>query len=861
MDSNQVTNCAESSSDIFNETPQVQTNIPPAAPTLNTRYYSVMDDEGADDVFIHPTSLPTTCLVPSVPAEGSPGTTDSNSGVTLSNGAADATEAEANPRGLDRHETEKQLMAARNKTDEVILRTEQPSRESMDNILPSNDKDSTPPAYQEQTSTDDNVCLMEASDEAGKQFEDNISGDQGSDGEPEDILILSEGDESCEETDTEEDNYPQKPSNLKENEACQDKEESETKHKDICCHGERDSKLSRDDLDCVEKMAPTLPGRGVNQGDFQASEPSVISESKQDTIELTTNQPQVADFSAEVINDSEGQIESRSLDYTLTKFLWVRRESGSTETQVTQLPTSEDSEKMVEKVDGSRRIVTDIQQGEQLLQRLQMVQLRHEEIPNESQKVVKVVRSEKEVGFEDRKVRGRSVPDEDDEDGRFQDKANTNLMVDNKNESNQVQAKAGISLITMPGQTEPKEITRTEASDSEDDQSDHLIPSDLPLNPHEASSTEIPSLSTGQRFSAAETSTERQIHEAAQGKPNLQRADGIFNLAGNPDVLEIPFKTNVSLESLLTKACTSQHTQWQFSEKKMQKEISQEIQRELVLVNQGKIPGEYSKGEVRQLKETKLLFEAFQQGNSEGLTRHLKPPVTVVKDQVYPSVLERTRSLEMFTLKSSPVSRTHSLRLFNPATSERDKSPENFRPKSPTGGTRDKTRLSPYPKQDKHLRLHRSMDSINSEATISAVETRSKTTEANKSQESPILKQNPFFKLRPALALQPEVAKDIREAREREEELRRQRSTLYGVCRQNSEDEEKSRCALTPKSDFRLQARGKLERVWPPPSKKDQKTSEQTQDPKVHRTGGQKAQLWQRWECGLINGQASKEKK
>ncbi|GLD60351.1 uncharacterized protein AKAME5_001225800 [Lates japonicus] len=324
--------------------------------------------------------------------------------------------------------------------------------------------------------------------------------------------------------------------------------------------------------------------------------------------------------------------------------------------------------------------------------------------------------------------------------------------------------------------------------------------------------------------------------EKSRGSPGSHKpAGGVSSITDNPDVYwRFPLRP-ISHLSHYPQVDQGQSSDWQFSEQKMQKEISQEIQRELVLVNQGKIPGGYSKGEVRQLKETKLLFEAFQQDNTEGPTRHRKPPTTAIRGHVYPSVLERTRSLEMLSLKSCLVSRAHSLRLYESATSEREKDPEILRSKSPTGGLQDKTRLSPYPKQDKHLRLYRSMDSIS--ADVSAVETRSKTREGNTRQGSPILKHNPFFKLRPALALQPEVEKDIREAKERRSCA--DRDVLY----------------------VRKQSRGKLELVWPPPSKNDQMKSEQTQqEPKVHRAGGQKAPLWQRWESGLINGQPSKEK-
>ncbi|KAM4530549.1 uncharacterized protein PAE49_023006 isoform 2-T2 [Odontesthes bonariensis] len=867
MESKQETNPSESSPEIFKEKLQVETNCSPAAPVPIKRYYGVMDDEGADDVFIHSFQPPPTCSAPFLTAKGSQGATASNSGVTLSNGAADATEAKANPTGLDWHHSEKQLMAARNESEEGISSTVQTSRQSMDNGLLFNDKGSTPTAHEDQTPTDSEAFLMEAChDEAENQYQDNASGDEDSNKEPEDIIILSEGEENCGETDTEDDKYPQQTSSdvkeTSENEICRDKGGDKTKHKDSCCLDERDVEMSRDHLDSesVETNATTLPGLREND-DFESSEPEEHCEYKQDTIEEATNQPQVSDFSADGANDSEGHVNSRSLDYNLM------RESGTTETQT---PITKCSEEMVEKVDGSRRLTIEIQQGEQLLQRLQMVQLRHEEIQSFPPEVAKGLTGGGKVAFgaeiQDGRVKGRSMTgEEEEEESRFpaekQDEVKTNLTPNDKNESKHVEIKAGTSLSSStPGQPEQKQITGTETSVSEDDQSNNSVPSDLTLNNcHEASCTKIPLVSTG--FSAADTSVERQIHESAQGKPNLQRAGGVFNLADNPDVLEIPFKTNVTLESLLTKACISQPNHWQFSEKKMQKEISKESQRELAMVNQGKIPGGYSKGEVRQLKETKLLFEAFQQDNTESPQRLRKAPTTLMKDHVYPSVLERTHSLEMVSLKSCPVTRAHSLRPFDSGISDSDKSPGNLRSRSPTGCSRDKTRLSPYPKQDKHQRLHRSMESISSEVTTSAKEMRGKTGEANDSQESPILKHNPFFKLRPALALQPEVAKDIQEAKDREEELRRQRSTLYGELKQESQDEEMSRCTKALKSDSRQQSRGKLERVWPPPSKKDQKKSEQPQEPKVHRAGGPKAPLWQRWESGLINGQAPNEKK
>ncbi|XP_017291136.1 uncharacterized protein LOC108247487 [Kryptolebias marmoratus] len=862
MDSDNEINFPRSSTECFYERPQDETSTYSAAPAL------IQDNEGPDDVFTQSNPPPSTCEASLLPSEGDTDTTASNSGMTLLNGAADASSTKANPNSLDSYHGEKQLMTEQDRMDKVIPSTTQSSRESLDN----NDKNFTSTAYQDQTSMEDTTCPVETCyDKPGKLSEDSRSEDEESNEDSEDI-ILSESEENCGENQRNRGSvsqqiYPNADENS-ETEICPDKEGDKTNYENICCFDEKDSKISRDQLDTesVEINASTLPGPSANKDKSESPEPSEFFKFNQNMPEEATNQPQVDDFSGEVTTGNVEHVDE-SLDYKLTKFDSLKREHGVAGTQITHLPFCDDSDEMVEQADRSQRTSIDIQQGEQLLHRLQMVQLRHNEIPNILQEISKDVRVEEHVRFrpniEEERLREESMTSEEEEEGYElntvkEEEATTN-WTDNKN-GEQVQTKVKTCLSTM---AENNQINNKKEGECLDNENECSGPSDFSLdNIQGTSCSELPFISTGHRFSAVETFKERRIHEATQGKQNLQRAEGLFNLADNSDVLEIPFKTNLSLESLLTNVCTSQPSPWQFSEKKMQKEISQEIQRELVLVNQGKIPGGYSRGEVRQLKETKLMFEAFQQDKTKAPTRHQKHPASVMKGDVYPSVLERTRSLEMFSLKTCSVSRTQSLKVVNSETTKSDKNPENLRSKSPTGGSREKSRSSPYSKQDKHLRLHRSMDSISSEACASAVKTRDKTKEGGSRQESPILKQNPFFKLRPAMSLQPEVEKDIREAKEREEELQKQRCKLYGEFRQKSEDEEKSRGTQTFRSDVRLQSRRKLERVWPPPSKKDQKKSEQTQqEVKVHRAGGQRAPLWQRWESGLINEPAQNENK
>ncbi|KAM7386279.1 hypothetical protein PAMA_009086 [Pampus argenteus] len=756
--------------------------VVPLAPVVITRYYSA-DDEGVDDVFI-PSAAPPPApsyMAAFLPAGGSTCATESNSSVTLANGAADDTEAKANPNGLELYHVEKQLMAmaAQNKVDEEIIGTAQTSKESMDTV--SLCSDSTTPTDPDQTSMEGN-------------HQDNTTTEDESTGVYEDIG-------------------------------------NQTGKKELAeSQGDFEDKLMAENVDC---------------------------KCNQNKTGTATNQTQVP---TEVTNDDEEHVDTRSLNFNLTKCNWLRRESGISETQVPQLPITEDMsteyvtetlfpEIMRKEQQGNEswRIASEIQQGEQLLQRLQLVQQRQDvdmsESPSTSQQAVQESRGEEkgvlETEVDDLRERRGDLTGED---GKHEG-AKTNLMEKEKNkrnESEDIETKARMSQSMIPAQ--PEDQQETNKSD------------EVRTDTHETSSTQIPFLSIYQQLSDAETP------EAEMGKQNLQRAGGVFNCEDDPDVLEIPFRTNISLEPLSSKVSPGLRRDWQFSEHKMQKEISQEIQREQLLVNQGKMSGGYSKAEVRQLQDTKLLFEAFQQENIEDPTRHVKPATSLMKDHICPTVLERTRSLETLSFKSCSIFRTHSLRVYKSSTPEKEKSPENERSKSQTEGSQDKTLLSSYPKQDKHMRLYRSMDSIKTDDSTSAGENSLLTREGNRTQESPILMQNPFFKLRPALALQPEVEKDIREAREREEELRRQRCTLYGENRQNPEDEEKSPFTQTLIPGSKRQSRGKLERVWPPP-KTDQIKSEQTQqEPNVHRAGGQKAPLWQRWESGLINGKPSKEK-
>ncbi|XP_029998206.1 uncharacterized protein LOC115424936 isoform X3 [Sphaeramia orbicularis] len=868
MKMNPVTKTTDGSQVVTSDDrPQDETKVVlPVPPALVTRYYSVMEDEGADDVFI-PSSLPRlatpSCIDTLLPQGDSSGATVNNSSVTLSNGSPEGTEAKANPDYLDWHCAERELMDAQNDVDEVLDGTSEASKGCTNN----NNEESTQPTGQDQTS-------MEAVETPAVLDQDITTGDKGLKKELEGLVILSKEQESQRESDVKTEKYLN-PENEKHFDIEVEKKEkrksieSVEKLKDIHPLEDMGSKET-DDCHSLKRPISTLSGYSVNDNDFESCRPPELYQCNQNQTDATANKSPVSEIQQTVSSDNQEHVDTTSFNYNITRYDWVRTSCSTSQTPESQchisepLAHSDEQKELNEQQDAegpqgceSSKIATGIQQGEQLLQRLQLVQQRQDTHLPESkftQQVVKEVRIEQKIVInltEGWDLAGENAKEENRVNAVNVKAEKTILkvkdVIDDDSKDQETKAKTSSSTAQLEDNSTDNK--------SYSEQSDKWMSADLPsINTTDASFTHIPFL-TCHRFSAAETSMERQLHEVTQRKQNLQRAEGTFNLAENPDVLEIPFKSNISLEPLPTEGLQKN---WQFSEQKMQKEISKEIQKELVLVNQGKIPGSYSKGETRHLKDTKLLFEAFHQDNTEGPTRHRKPPSLGIKGLFYPSVLERTQSLETFSLKSCPVSRAHSLRLYKSVTAERQKSLENLRSKSPNGGSRDKTRLYPYPKQEKHMRLYRSMDSINADDST-AVDAKRNTQNENTRVESPILKQNPFFKLRPALSLQPEVERDIREAKKREEELRRQRKTLYGENWQKSEDEEKLTFTSVP--DVRHQSWRKLERVWPPPSKKDQVKSEQTQEPKLQWAGGQKAALWQRWESGQINGQTSKENK
>ncbi|XP_010873277.2 uncharacterized protein LOC105013439 [Esox lucius] len=599
-------------------------------------------------------------------------------------------------------------------------------------------------------------------------------------------------------------------------------------------------------------------------------------------------------------DESSGDAESMDDDTLLNcvaREHWVRRDSagadgqprlsisrGLSGEQMTapwpQSPASEGQEQ--EDVD-NLTVAEDIQQGEKLLLRLHLVQQRHDghaaqEPPPSYQAATKT--GSQDTGCQEVELIEGVTEEKEEQGGREETRGEREL-----GESVQLQTILVEEAATLFSeiQTCPLAQLRKERECTDDDQSDSGVSTDFgPVGNHDIHTSTTPIINSR----APPPQNERDIPSAVERRPSLQRSMDVANTQEGPEVLDIALmKTSLLGKTLSSKTAgqgPGRGTDWQFSKKKMQKEISQEIQRELVLVNLGKIPGVYSKGTVRQMRERKLLFEAFQQGNAEGAAKHSRPPSTagLGKGHVFPSVLERTRSLELVSLKACSLSRTHSHQLFD-IKAMQGGSGQTLTVESQHAGTgteqhlvileSDDTVVAHYPNKDSRAqRLCRSLEclSVGGNTFSEEAATDEMSGAGPRDQGSAILRENPFYKLRPSLAMKPEVEKDIREARKREEELRRQRCSLYGVAgasggRQDSSDDltldssaklTPSTSSLTTSADGR-QTKGKLDRTWPPPDPKHVEDNPgQTQETKVFKAGGQKTPLWQRWEAGMVSG-------
>uniref|UniRef100_A0A8C9RIJ3 Uncharacterized protein n=1 Tax=Scleropages formosus TaxID=113540 RepID=A0A8C9RIJ3_SCLFO len=410
---------------------------------------------------------------------------------------------------------------------------------------------------------------------------------------------------------------------------------------------------------------------------------------------------------------------------------------------------------------------------------------------------------------------------------------------------------------------------RMEGESGEDNRSDSGVSIDLSPGStvdFHSTSEEVPN----------ETPIEREIRRAAEREQSLRRSRG---LAKTQEFVEIPLRKPILSQHLPTRSGKNQGKDQQFAGKKMQHEIEAEAHREQVLVRLGKVPGIYDKGSMRQLRERRQLFEAFQESQQSTPLPLSKRPSSSISDFSSLGVHPRDSSAER-SLPERPQSAD--LLIENRTTA----SPV---PHGPTlaEGTQSQVIIlesgdvlrCPSDQQGRLLRPSYSAASMTEtpELTLGdlggAMRSQEEQSDDETEVDSSLPRENPFFKLRSSMSLRPEVEQDIREAQERERELRRQRGSMCraggGWSRPSSSETRSSKTRNSEPQWNGLPSRpvsatssarqaGKLDLVWPPPqADRDgvgRTEAQLTQASRSPKTGRQKHPLLQRWESGRLNG-------
>ncbi|XP_034150381.1 uncharacterized protein si:ch211-207j7.2 [Esox lucius] len=440
----------------------------------------------------------------------------------------------------------------------------------------------------------------------------------------------------------------------------------------------------------------------------------------------------------------------------------------------------------------------------------------------------------------------------------------------------------------------------------DDNQSDSGVSADFsPGSTGEFRATTPDSLTTPTPPPANETPIEKEIRRALEREQSLRKSRGLHVKPPTHEYVDVPLKTSVLTQTLPSRSDRSQvRKERQFAGKIMQREINVETQREEVLVQLGKVRGSYYKGTVRQLKERKKLFEVFQDPEDVSLTlsQYGSAPSWASASDLSVRDIQRDDTSSVSDIRGSYGERRHSLAVMSQSPSGTPKgfpytTPGTPVPRGPTlsestGGqiiileSHSHLVLPAPAHQHPPIKLLRGSRGVEERKGSWRDDDGAKTGEEDE-EDAP--KENPFFKLRSSSASQDKVEQDIREAREREMELRRQRSSLYGGGvggvgggggPTSGEGQDAARYPSPPLSQNNglasadlpvtphsrrasatqtgRQSLGKLG-LWPPPQTDDSLDgqSEGLQSPHTPRL---KTPLLQRWESGMVmNGTGAEE--
>nr|XP_057947572.1 uncharacterized protein misp3 [Doryrhamphus excisus]XP_057947573.1 uncharacterized protein misp3 [Doryrhamphus excisus] len=395
-----------------------------------------------------------------------------------------------------------------------------------------------------------------------------------------------------------------------------------------------------------------------------------------------------------------------------------------------------------------------------------------------------------------------------------------------------------------------------ESDSSDDSQSDSGLSADF--SPRSTSNISTDS----QAPPLKETPIDKEIRRAIEREQSLRRSRGMPHTS--KEFVEIPVRKTIGDSIVSSNSDKFQGLDRQLANKMVQQEISEELRREQDLVKLGKVPGFYDKGTVRQLKEKKLIFEAFQ--------THSEPPLSVSgrsKASSWSSSSDSSTvdthddsSSQASTVKSSEMKQIIEDQKRDAYASSTTRGPGLSEGMSCQVIIVENNMTLSGQKLQRGVLEADNPSRVDSEASYVFPSS----SEGHILEEEEMMsKRNPFFKLRtPTNVIK--VEQDIREAQERERELRKQRVHLYGgeggTARGGGGggDLRRSLQVSVPDSSASPSkggsgatgsrpAVGKLS-MWPPGH--DQK--ETINKPKTSHSSRQKTPLVHLWESGLVNG-------
>lgn len=357
-----------------------------------------------------------------------------------------------------------------------------------------------------------------------------------------------------------------------------------------------------------------------------------------------------------------------------------------------------------------------------------------------------------------------------------------------------------------------------------------------------------------------ETPIQREIRNGLEREKSLRRSRGLDDLENKfQELVEIPVTRSSEVPDQSLCANVGFNAEKRLAKRKMLQDINQEVMKEQAVKKLGKVPGLYDQGYAQELKERRMLFEAFHQckktdtqGSSRG--RKLFSSSFTAKNAETPFVrsLERTRSLDFLTnyqfrYSTSPSTGRESHQ--NDIGSHRECQIKDLEDDANSASSHETQSVG------KSLRPSISLSSLEGDpGTMPSVQDIEK-----EEDDCSVLKgKNPFFQLRPSLSLRPDVEKEIRQALEREEELRRMRSRLYGEqWNRPGEQLEGSTQSHSPESTSTVSTdhvyRGKLTLIWPPPRSKVEG------EPGPPKPVGQRSTLQHYRETGMVNSSCSEK--